>query len=86
MGGFETACRMIEAGVGVGVLPDSAARRHARTMAIRIVALRDAWALRELRICARSLDALPGYARDLVDLLVADARDAARRAGAAVQR
>jgi hypothetical protein len=55
-------------------------------MAIRIVALRDPWALRELRICARSLDALPGYARDLVDLLVADARDAARRAGAAAQR
>jgi len=86
VGGFETACRMIEAGVGVGVLPDSAARRHAQTMAIGIVALRDAWALRELRICARSLDALPGYARDLVDLLVADARDAARRAGAAAQR
>ena len=86
VGGFETACRMIEAGVGVGVLPDSAARRHAQTMAIRIVALRDPWALRELRICARSLDALPGYARDLVDLLVADARDAARRAGAAAQR
>ncbi len=83
VGGFETACRMIEAGVGVGVLPDSAARRHARAMALSIVALRDTWALRELRICARNLDALPGYARDLVDLLVADAREAARHTPAA---
>ncbi|MCL4182165.1 MAG: LysR family transcriptional regulator, partial [Burkholderiaceae bacterium] len=57
VGGFETACRMIEAGVGVGVLPGTAARRHAQTMAIVIVGLRDAWALRELRICARSVDA-----------------------------
>jgi len=86
VGGFETACRMIEAGVGVGVLPGSAARRHAQTMAIGIVALRDDWALRELRICARSLEALPGYARDLVDLLVADAREAARSAPVAARR
>jgi len=77
VGSFETACRMIEAGVGVGVLPGMAAHRHAQTMAIAIVGLRDAWALRELRICVRSLEALPAFARDLIELLVADARSAA---------
>jgi len=73
---FEAACRMIEASVGIGVLPESAARRHAQTMAIRIVPLRDAWSVRELQVCVRKLDALPAFARDLVDLLVEDARAA----------
>ncbi|MFY9512006.1 MAG: LysR substrate-binding domain-containing protein, partial [Rubrivivax sp.] len=69
VGSFETGCRMIEAGVGIGILPQSAAQRHAQTMAIRIVPLDDAWALREQQICVRSLAALPGFARDLVELL-----------------
>jgi DNA-binding transcriptional LysR family regulator len=76
VGNFEAACRMIEANVGVGILPESAARRHAQTMAIRIVRLNDEWSLRALLICMRKLDALPGFARDLVDLLVADASSA----------
>ncbi|ELW9448178.1 LysR family transcriptional regulator [Burkholderia cenocepacia] len=71
---FETACRMIEANVGVGVLPEGTARRHARTMALRLVALEDDWAERQLQICVADLDALPRFARDLVDLLVEDAR------------
>ena len=76
VGNFEAACRMIEANVGVGILPESAARRHAQSMAIRIVPLADEWSLRALLICMRKLDALPGFARDLVDLLLADARGA----------
>ncbi|HET9205519.1 MAG TPA: LysR substrate-binding domain-containing protein [Burkholderiaceae bacterium] len=75
---FEAACRMIEATVGVGILPESAARRHAQSMAIRTVRLNDDWALREMQICVRQLDALPAFARDLVDLLVDDARRAGR--------
>jgi len=76
VGNFEAACRMIEANVGVGILPESAARRHAQSMAIHIVALKDDWSLRALLICMRKLDALPGFARDLIDLLVEDARGA----------
>jgi len=73
---FEAACRMVEAAVGVAILPESAAGRHAQTMVIAIVPLADAWAERALQICVRSFDALPAYARDLVDLLVEDARQA----------
>ncbi|WDD90637.1 LysR substrate-binding domain-containing protein (plasmid) [Burkholderia sp. FERM BP-3421] len=69
---FETACRMIEANVGVGVLPEGTARRHARGMALRIVALDDAWAERKLQICVAQRDALPLFARRLVDLLIED--------------
>ena len=64
---------MIEARVGVGVMPRSAASRHAQAMAIGIVPLADAWALREMKICVRDLAALPPFARDLVDLLLDDA-------------
>ena len=78
VGNFEAACRMVEANVGVAILPESAARRHAQTMAIAIVPLSDAWAVREMKICVRSLEALPTFARELVDLLVGDARAAAR--------
>lgn len=86
VGNFEALCRMVEASVGVGIVPESAARRHAQTMAIRIVRLRDAWSLRAMCICVRKVDALPGFARDLVDLLVADAEAAQRAAASAGRR
>jgi DNA-binding transcriptional LysR family regulator len=76
VGNFEAACRMVEAGVGVAILPESAARRHAQTMAITTVPLSDDWALRRMQIVVRELAALPAFARDLVDLLVADAQSA----------
>mgnify|MGYP002478705640 FL=1 len=71
---FEAACRMIEAGVGLGILPASAARRLSHTMGIRIVPLSDAWSLRAMQICVRSFDSLPSFAKELVELLVEDAR------------
>src|SRR5574337_223798 len=74
VGNFETACRMIESGVGVGVLPESAADRHAQSMAIVLVPLTDAWSVREMQICLRSLEALPSFAQELVQLLVVDAQ------------
>ena len=73
VGNFETACRMIESGVGVGVLPESAASRHAQVMDIVTVPLSDVWSVREMLICVRSLDALPSFAQELVQLLVDDA-------------
>jgi DNA-binding transcriptional LysR family regulator len=77
VGNFEAACRLIEAGVGVGLLPNSAARRYAQSMGVRVVPLSDDWSLRPLHIVVRSLDLLPAFAIELVELLVADARAAA---------
>jgi DNA-binding transcriptional LysR family regulator len=76
VGNFEAACRMVESQVGVAILPASAAQRHAQTLAIDTVPLADDWAQRHMQICMRNLQALPGFARDLVDLLVADAAQA----------
>jgi len=67
--GFDAICRMVERGAGVAVVPETAARRCRRGMAIRALALTDAWALRRLVICVRRLDALPPHARRLVEHL-----------------
>jgi DNA-binding transcriptional LysR family regulator len=69
VGGFDALCRLVERGVGLAVLPETAARRCRRTMAIRFVRLTDDWALRNLKVCVRRLDALPRHARALVAAL-----------------
>ena len=66
---FDAVCRLVECNVGIGIVPETTARRVARTMAIVPVALTDAWAVRELTICIRSFDELPPYARQLVEHL-----------------
>lgn len=66
---FDAVCRMVENHVGVGVVPLTTARWAAKTMAIEVVDLTDAWALRNLSICLRDYKALPPYARQLVDHL-----------------
>ncbi len=66
---FEAICRLVGAGVGVGVVPRTAAERARRVAQIRIVSLADAWAERRLGICIRSLAGLPPHARRLVEHL-----------------
>jgi DNA-binding transcriptional LysR family regulator len=70
---FDAVCRLVECNVGVGIVPETTARRAARTMAITTVDLADAWALRELTICVHELAALPPYARQLVEHMRASA-------------
>jgi DNA-binding transcriptional LysR family regulator len=66
---FDAICRMVEGNVGIGIVPETTARRAAKAMAISIVPLSDAWAVRELTICIRAFEELPAYARQLVDHL-----------------
>jgi DNA-binding transcriptional LysR family regulator len=74
MGNFDAVCRMIEATVGIGVIPESVARRLVPTMRITAIALTDSWALRRLHVCVRDLEALPFFARELVDMFAAEGR------------
>ena len=47
--GFDAVCRMVEAGVGIGIVPEVASRRRCRrSMRIAIVPLAEAWAMRRL--------------------------------------
>jgi DNA-binding transcriptional LysR family regulator len=66
---FDAVCRLVECGVGIGIVPETTANRVAGTMAVAVVALTDPWAVRELAICVRSLADLPPYARKLVEHL-----------------
>ena len=66
---FDAVCRMVEAGVGIGIVPETTARLAQRTSDIVVVALDDPWAVRDLTICLKSTKALTPAARLLVDLM-----------------
>lgn len=68
---FESVCRVVGLGIGVGIVPQAVAIRHARSARIRRVALTDPWAARSLVLCTRALDALPAHAQQLVEHVLA---------------
>ena len=68
---FDAMCRMIGGGVGIGVVPESAARRNLAAMRLVQIELTDEWKWRERRVLSRENDALPAYAQALVELLCA---------------
>ncbi|HEV2000792.1 MAG TPA: LysR substrate-binding domain-containing protein [Xanthobacteraceae bacterium] len=70
---FDAVCRLVEKNVGVGIVPETTARRTTKYMAITTVTLTDTWAVRDLTICVRSFAELPSYARELVTHLRAEA-------------
>lgn len=66
---FDAMCRMIGAGVGIGVVPESAARRNLQAMKLVQIELTDDWKWRERRVLVREDETLPGYAQDLIEML-----------------
>jgi DNA-binding transcriptional LysR family regulator len=76
VGSFEDMGRLIEEGIGIGVLPISAVERQNRR--VRAVRIADDWSVQSLKICYREAETLPEFARELVEYLVADAAGANR--------
>jgi DNA-binding transcriptional LysR family regulator len=66
---FYAISQLVAENVGIAMLPEAAALRHVRELPVRMVALDDAWATRELRICIRGWDSLSTHARQLVTYL-----------------
>lgn len=66
---WDALCRMIEAGLGIGVLPSYTAQPYVDTGRIRALVLDEPWAHRELCICVRDLRAVPAAVRLLVEHL-----------------
>ena len=66
---FFAIAQLVAQDVGVAVLPEAAAQRHAGALPAAIVTLDDAWATRELRLCVRSLEGLSAQGRQLVTYL-----------------
>ena len=73
---FEAMGRMVEQGVGLSVVPESAALRCLKSMALDMLPLTDKWALRRLIICVRRFADLPVHAQRLIEHLTASARPA----------
>ncbi|QUS41702.1 LysR family transcriptional regulator [Tardiphaga alba] len=71
---FDAMCQMAAAQVGIAVVPEVAARRCARSMAISLVKIRDPWANRKLAICFRDLATISRPAQQLIAHLRAAAR------------
>lgn len=71
MRSFEGICRLASAGVGLGIVPENAARRLARIMPLLVLRLSDGWASRALLVCFRSDDDLTPHAKSLVAHLAA---------------
>lgn len=54
--GLDAMCRMIDNGLGVGLLPDRAFALMRGVGRLTAMPLTDAWAQRELRVVARDFD------------------------------
>ena len=66
---FDVLARMVQAGLGIGVLPEAAAKTFGRSMGLRFISLADPWASRKMYVCVRQYASLPAPARQLVDHL-----------------
>ena len=67
--GIEAMCRMVSAGMGIGIVPVPAANRYLENMGLSFVEIEGEWTRRELMIGARDVLALPHAARLLYDHL-----------------
>ncbi|MED5607712.1 MULTISPECIES: LysR family transcriptional regulator [Pseudomonas] len=66
---FDAVCRMVQADMGVGILPRQAFELFGGALGLRAVALSDDWAERELLLVARELESLSPVSRLLFEHL-----------------
>jgi DNA-binding transcriptional LysR family regulator len=71
--GFDAVCRMVHAGMGIGLIPDRAFDALSEGMNLRSIPLLDDWAERELRIVVRDADQLSVTGRLMFDHLTSAA-------------
>lgn len=62
---FDGICRMAGAGAGIGIVPETAARRMKRSSGIATVRLAEGWALRRLSVCIKAGTDLSAPAQSL---------------------
>jgi DNA-binding transcriptional LysR family regulator len=66
---YDALAAMVQAGLGIGMLPQAMAALFAKSHGIRVVGLDEPWAERRHAIVIRSYDALQAAGRRLVDHL-----------------
>jgi len=68
---FETRCRMIREGLGIGIVPEGIARNYLGSMGLVLLRLRDAWAERQFYVCVRDAAQLARPVQELLRALTA---------------
>lgn len=71
---FEAVCRMVSAGVGLGLVPRSAVGEPGARLPLAVVELVEPWAQRDLKVCVRKPSQLSRFAAELVACLSEDAQ------------
>jgi DNA-binding transcriptional LysR family regulator len=79
VGSFESLCRMIEANLGIGMMPEFVANRFSKTMNLHKIQLKDEWAVRDFKICTQKSRLLPAYTNEFIRDLISDAAHADAR-------
>ncbi len=69
--GFDAIGRMVEAGLGIAIMPQLIAESYRSSLQIAVVPLHEPWALRRLDLCVQDVQSLPPAARLLVEHLTA---------------
>jgi DNA-binding transcriptional LysR family regulator len=67
--GFDAVCRMVQANMGIGLIPDRAFDVVGAGMGLRSIGLCDEWARRELKIVVRDARQLSTTSRQMLDHL-----------------
>jgi DNA-binding transcriptional LysR family regulator len=67
--GFDAVCRMVQAGMGIGLIPRAVFEALGKPLGLVAIALSDAWAERELSIVVRDPSALSPVTKLLFDYL-----------------
>lgn len=69
--GFDAIAQLVEAGLGVAVLPAAVATRLAQIFRVQVLPLDEAWAERDYLLAVRQQDVLPTVVQRFVDALCA---------------
>ena len=70
---YDALSLMVEAGMGIAVMPRLIGQRYQKLDRIRVLTLHETWAQREIRVCVRALESLTPAARLFVEHLRAEA-------------
>lgn len=66
---YDALCFMVEAGLGIGMVPEKIARTYAKALDVKAVRLDEPWVERTQSIVLRSYEGLPVAAKRLVEHL-----------------
>lgn len=67
--GFDAIAQLVEAGLGVAVMPAAVAQRFAQIFQVQVLRLNEPWAERDYLLVLRSQDVLPTVVQRFVDAL-----------------